>query len=41
MNLRRLSIVSGLIALAVLAGSIVDANEANVPVTEITLDNGM
>ena len=41
MNLRHMSIVTGLVALALLAGPVVDANEAKVPVTELTLDNGM
>lgn len=41
MNLRRASIVVGLIALVLLTGPVVDADEAKVPVKEITLDNGM
>jgi len=41
MTLRRASIVAGLIALALLTGPIAQAQEAKVPVTEITLDNGM
>jgi len=41
MTLRRASIVAGLVALALLTGPVVLAQEAKVPVTEITLDNGM
>ena len=41
MTLRRASIVAGLVALALLTGPVVHAQEAKVPVTEITLDNGM
>jgi predicted Zn-dependent peptidase len=41
MILRRASIIAGLLALALLTGSVVQAQEAKVPVTEITLDNGM
>ena len=41
MNLRRMSTVAGFVALILLTGLVADANEANVPVTEVTLDNGM
>jgi predicted Zn-dependent peptidase len=41
MILRRASFVAGLVALALLTGSALHAQEANVPVTEITLENGM
>ena len=41
MNLRGVSIAIGLVALALFFGPVVEANEANVPVTEITLENGM
>jgi predicted Zn-dependent peptidase len=41
MNLRRASIVAGLIAVALLSGATVQSQEAKVPVTEVTLDNGM
>ncbi len=37
---RRASLV-GLVAVALLAGAIGEAQQANVPVTEVTLDNGM
>jgi len=41
MTIRRASIVAGLIALALLTDPIAHAQEANVSVTEVTLDNGM
>jgi len=41
MNLRRMSTVAGFVALILLTGLVADANEANVPVTEVTLENGM
>ncbi len=41
MILRRASFVAGLVALVLLTGSALQAQEANVPVTEITLENGM
>ncbi len=41
MIFRRVSIVAGLLALALMTGTTVHAQEAKVPVTEVILDNGM